>query len=126
MNFALDMYFKIIYCIKYNSMLIKMLGETMDSKKLSKIFKALSNENRLEIYLQIVKSSEKSFDTKCECFITDIIDRLNIGAPTISHHLKELSNAELIFTEKRGKFLVAKVNEQLIDEICNILRIKRD
>lgn len=31
-------------------------------------------------------------------------------APTISHHLKELSNAELIFTEKRGKFLVARVN----------------
>lgn len=98
----------------------------MDTKDLAKIFKALSNENRLEIYLQIVKSNEKEFDAKCECFISDIIDKLNIGAPTISHHLKELSNAKLIFTEKRGKFLVAKVNEELLNELCSVLTLKRD
>lgn len=98
----------------------------MDTKDLAKIFKALSNENRLEIYLQIVRSNEKEFDAKCECFISDIIDKLNIGAPTISHHLKELSNAKLIFTEKRGKFLVAKVNEELLNELCSVLTLKRD
>lgn len=98
----------------------------MDTKDLAKIFKALSNENRLEIYLQIVKSNEKSFDAKCECFISDVIDKLNIGAPTISHHLKELSNANLIFTEKRGKFLVARVNEDLLNEITDLLKIKKE
>jgi DNA-binding transcriptional ArsR family regulator len=103
-----------------------VLGVIMDVKELAKIFKALSNENRLEIYLQIVKSSEKSFDAKCECFISEVIEKLNIGAPTISHHLKELSNANLIFTEKRGKFLVAKVNEELLNELCNLLKFKRD
>jgi len=51
---------------------------------------------------------------------------LNIGAPTISHHLKELSAARLIFTEKRGKFLVAKVNQELLNEICNLLTFKRN
>ncbi|MBX4265634.1 ArsR/SmtB family transcription factor [Clostridium estertheticum] len=95
----------------------------MNSKKLAKIFKALSNENRLEIYLQIVKSNEQSFSTQDECFIIDIISKLSIGAPTISHHLKELSNAELIFTEKRGKFLIAKINEELIEEVCAMLKI---
>jgi len=98
----------------------------MHTKELSKIFKALSNENRLEIYLQIVKSNEKSFDAKCECFISDVIEKLNIGAPTISHHLKELSNAKLIFTEKRGKFLVARVNEELLNEINELLKIKKE
>ena len=98
----------------------------MEVKELAKVFKALSNENRLELYFQIVKSSEKSFDAKCECFINEVIDKLNIGAPTISHHLKELSNANLIFTEKRGKFLIATVNQQLLDEINSILTIKRD
>ena len=97
----------------------------MDAKKLAKIFKALSNENRVELYLEIVKSNEQSFSTDNQCFIADIIGKLNIGAPTISHHLKELSNAGLIFTEKRGKFLVAKVNEQLIDEVCTVLKIKK-
>ncbi len=95
----------------------------MNSKKLAKIFKALSNENRLEIYLQIVKSNEQSFNTEDECFIIDIISKLSIGAPTISHHLKELSNAELIFTERRGKFLIAKINEELVEEVCAMLKI---
>lgn len=97
----------------------------MDTKDLAKIFKALSNENRLEIYLQIVKSTEKSFDAKCECFISDVIDKLNIGAPTISHHLKELTNAKLIFTERKGKFLVARVNEELLNEINDLLKLKK-
>lgn len=98
----------------------------MDTRELARIFKALSNENRLQLYFQIVKSTEKNFDTNCECFINDVISKLNIGAPTISHHLKELSNANLIFTEKKGKFLVAKANEELLNEICSILTIKRD
>lgn len=98
----------------------------MDIRELARIFKALSNENRLELYFQIIKSTEKSFDTDCECFISDVISKLNIGAPTISHHLKELSNANLIFTEKKGKFLVARANEELLNEVCSILTIKRN
>lgn len=97
----------------------------METKKLAKIFKALSNENRVELYLEIVKSNEQRFNTDMLCFITDIISNLNIGAPTISHHLKELSNAELIFIEKRGKFLIAKVNENLVEEVCDMIKIKK-
>ncbi|MGH4124705.1 MAG: ArsR/SmtB family transcription factor [Clostridium sp.] len=97
----------------------------MDIKKMTKIFKALSNENRLEIYLEIVKNSEQSYDANNECFISEILDALKIGAPTISHHLKELSNAELIFTEKRGKFLVARVNEELVGEVFDAMKRKR-
>ena len=64
----------------------------MDTKELASIYKALSNENRLEIYLQILNSYEENYDAGCECFVTEIIGKLKIGAPTISHHLKELSN----------------------------------
>jgi len=97
----------------------------MDTKQLAKIMKALSNPNRLELYLEIVKMHESSYETECiECLITDIIDSLNIGAPTISHHLKELSNAELIITERRGKFLVARINEKTVEEAAKILSIK--
>jgi predicted transcriptional regulator len=45
------------------------------------------------------------------------MQKLNIGAPTISHHLKELSNAGLIKTEKSGKFLVAHINRELLAEL---------
>ena len=52
----------------------------MNSKELAKIFKALSNENRLEIYMEILRCTEKSYedDNCCECFLTDIISKFNI------------------------------------------------
>lgn len=93
----------------------------MDTKQMAKIFKALSNENRLELYFQIIKTQEASFEKGEECFITDIMDCLNVGAPTISHHLKELTNADLIVTERRGKFLVARANQVLVQEVCRML-----
>jgi DNA-binding transcriptional ArsR family regulator len=93
----------------------------MDTKIMAKIFKALSNPNRLELYLKIAEAHEASFETGGECLVTDIIDCLNIGAPTISHHIKELVNADLISTEKRGKFLICKVNEKLVAEVIKVL-----
>jgi len=97
----------------------------MDTKKAAKIFKALSNPNRLELYFKIANMHESSFQTNCECFVTDIISSLNIGAPTISHHIKELVNADLISTEKKGKFLICRVNEELIEEVSKLLSIQR-
>ncbi|MDF2876823.1 MAG: transcriptional regulator, ArsR family [Sporomusa sp.] len=97
----------------------------MDTKKMAKIFKALSNPNRLELYLKIAEAHEASFQSGCECFVTDIIDCLNIGAPTISHHIKELANADLITTEKRGKFLICRINEQLVAEVTKILALQQ-
>ena len=95
----------------------------MNTKQLAKIFKALSNPNRLKLFLEIVKNHETSFQTSGECFITDIIGSLNIGAPTISHHLKELANADLISTERKGKFLVAKLNENMLNEVKKVLSL---
>ena len=94
-----------------------------DCRKYAKIFKALSNENRLELYLKIVKMHEASFERGCECFISDIKDCFNIGAPTISHHLKELENAGLVITEKKGKFVVCRVDEAAANEVSELLRI---
>lgn len=87
----------------------------MTVKQLANIHKALSNENRLEIFLSILENEEKSFDS-CGCLMTVIMDKLCIGAPTISHHLKELVSAGLIETKKEGKYLVAHVNREVLNE----------
>ena len=90
---------------------------------MAKVFKSLSNPNRLELYLQIVKAQESSYKSGCECLISDIAKSLKIGAPTISHHLKELTNPELIFTERKGKFVVARFNEVMVNEAKELLQI---
>ena len=87
----------------------------MTTKQLTKIYKALSNENRLEIFLNILNCNQNSFESDCP--ITGIMKNLCIGAPTISHHLKELSNAGLIETKKEGKYLLAHVNQELLAEL---------
>lgn len=91
----------------------------MDTKKYANIMKALSHPNRLELFLEIAKAQEKDYE-ECECLISEIVKCFNIGAPTISHHLKDLSNAGLITTEKRGKFLAAKVNTEIMEELRNL------
>jgi ArsR family transcriptional regulator len=99
------------------------MENSMDTKKMAKVFKALSNPNRLELYLQIVEKQENCYKANCDCLISDIAKSLNIGAPTISHHLKELSNAELIFTERKGKYLVARVNDEMVNEVNELLKL---
>ena len=91
----------------------------MDIKRYSNIMKALSHPNRLELFLEIAKYQKKDYQ-ECACLISDIAKCFKRGAPTISHHLKELSNAGLITTEKEGKFLVATVNKEVLKELIDL------
>ena len=91
----------------------------MESKKLTKIFKALSNPNRLKLYYEISKKNEAFFETGC--FVYKISEKFNIGAPTISHHLKELENADLITTQRVGKQVTAQINEETFNKIKDII-----
>ncbi len=95
-----------------------------NTKRLAKVMKALANEHRLALYLGIAQHEESDFETSdCHCNIRDIVKAFTLTAPTISHHLKELSNADLIVTEKRGKFLVARVNRDTLAEVEQVLAL---
>ncbi len=97
-----------------------------DPGRMAKVFKALSNENRLELFIEILKMRETCFETEeTECFITDIMESMKIGAPTVSHHIKELTNAGLVVTERRGKFLAARINDEILREVIDFLSLKK-
>ena len=95
----------------------------MDTKKITKIMKALSNPNRFELFMEISKRNQSSYEGE-DCFVFNIMEKFKIGAPTISHHLRELTNADLIITERKGKFLVARVNEQTLREFTDVINMK--
>jgi ArsR family transcriptional regulator len=84
-------------------------------QKLARAFKALANESRLTIYREVLNRQRDRIgpEEPAGCMVFDMINKLNIGAPTISHHVKELVNAELITVERDGKFLVCHLNDTM-------------
>lgn len=63
-------------------------------EKAVKIFKALGDESRIEI-IELLRSG-----TKCGC---ELLNALNIGQPTLSHHMHILCDAGLVDACKDGK-----------------------
>ena len=61
-----------------------------------KIFKALADDNRLEI-MEILMSG-----AKCGC---ELLDALKIGQSTLSHHMRILCEAGLVDACKEGKWM---------------------
>ncbi|MBM6622037.1 helix-turn-helix transcriptional regulator [Micrococcaceae bacterium RIT802] len=60
------------------------------------VFKALSDPNRLRL-LSIVKAGNDG-----EACVCDLTAPLDLGQPTVSHHLRILVDAGLLQREKRG------------------------
>ncbi len=86
----------------------------INTKNLAKVFKALSDENRLKILSSIYTKECKCNELSCrnESCIKDLSKSLNITVPTISHHIKELVNAGLITTKKEGRWVYCRINQR--------------
>lgn len=67
-----------------------------DAPAVARILKALSDPNRLRL-LSIVKAGVGG-----EACVCDLTEPLDLGQPTVSHHLKILVDAGLLHREKRG------------------------
>ncbi|WP_417234138.1 ArsR/SmtB family transcription factor [Arthrobacter sp.] len=62
----------------------------------ARILKAIADPNRLRL-LSIIKAGQDG-----EACVCDLTEPLDLGQPTVSHHLKILVDAGLIRREKRG------------------------
>lgn len=93
-----------------------------DNGNLARAFKALSNPNRLRIYREFVRYCDSGQPAPVEdmpmgCLLGEAIKRLNIGAPTVSHHIKELVDAGLITTMRQGRQLFCAVEPGMRDQL---------
>ena len=95
-----------------------------DTKSLSRVFKALSNPHRLDLFLRIKKHHQLDMnrEKKKTCFLSSICENLNLGAPTVSHHLKELVNAGLVEVGKEGKFAVCTLNPGALKDVQDVFK----
>jgi ArsR family transcriptional regulator len=50
--------------------------------------------------------------------VNDIVARIDVAQPTVSHHLKILKNAGLVCSERRGKQVLYTLNQERMAEGC--------
>lgn len=74
-----------------------------EHEKNAKVFKAFCDENRLMI-LELLRTGEK-----CAC---KLLDDLQIGQSTLSHHMKILCDSGVVNARKEGKWTYYSINEE--------------
>lgn len=96
---------------------------TPDVKRLARVFRALGNPNRLQIFMNLLEESRLDLakGRRHDCFLAKLLGGLDVGAPTVSHHVKELADAGLIDTERDGKQLVCSVNPDALRALRALL-----
>ena len=80
---------------------------TFNTNELAEAFKALSNPNRLKIFLRLLSCCKPgticSVDAINGFCVSELGEDLAVAPSTLSHHIKELQRAGLIKTQRRGK-----------------------
>lgn len=95
---------------------------------LSKVLGVLANPTRLKIYTLILKGAcepDPTSKAATNC-AKRIAEKLNLNQPTVSNHIKELVNANLVIVRKSGKhsylFGVKKTSSLVFDFASQIKR----
>lgn len=79
------------------------------SAQLDRIFEALASGPRRQILAYL---------TEAELSTSELAERFSMSAPAISRHLSVLENAGLVTSERRGQFVLYKLNA---DSLVNSL-----
>ena len=79
----------------------------MTREEVANICKAMSDANRLRI-IEMLTSGEK-----CGC---ELLEELQVTQPTLSHHMKVLSDCGLVSSRKDGKWHHYSINRERFAE----------
>ncbi len=99
----------------------------LNMKQKIKIFKALGNETRFKIFKNVftggyacsIDKSKPNEDiiAQATC-VSTIAEHFDFALPTISRHLKELKDADIIIMTKISNKIYIKPNPQIIEELA--------
>ncbi len=89
--------------------------DAAEAQKRALVFKALADPNRLRL-VSIVRAS-----TGGEACVCDLTEPLDLGQPTVSHHLKILVDAGLLDREKRGTWVYYSLVPGALDRAAALL-----
>ena len=78
-------------------------------------FLALGQESRLNIFRLIVQRGDEGLTPG------QIIEKLGIPNATLSFHLKELAQADLLVVERQSRNLIYRPNAKLVQDLSDFL-----
>ena len=83
--------------------------------ELEQVFKALADRNRVRI-LNVLASADGAV---CVC---TLLPALGLAQPTVSYHLKLLTDAGLLERDRRGRFAYYRIAEGALDRLGDLVR----
>jgi ArsR family transcriptional regulator len=92
------------------------LGED-EALATAELFKALADPARVRIVNTLAGSGEPV----CAC---DFEPALGLSQPTVSHHLRKLTEAGLIEREQRGKWAYFSLNRDAVEKLAAVADLK--
>ncbi len=94
------------------------LNEPIDretAEDLARLLKAVADPARLQL-LALLRSMEN-----CEACVCDLTEPLELTQPTVSHHLKVLTDAGIVAKEKRGYWTWYSIVPNRLTELAAVL-----
>jgi len=91
----------------------------MGKWKFEKISRSLSDVSRISIL--------QKFKTKKGCvYCSEINEMLELTQPAVSHHLKQLVDADLLISEKEGRIIKYSLNPKALNDYIDFLNALKD
>jgi ArsR family transcriptional regulator len=93
-----------------------------DVERLVAAFAALSNPQRLRMFIRLASTRCSGRDEPAEpgrfCCATEVGAGLDIAGSTVSHHLKELRQAGLVHVERRGRRIDCWASQEMLQRMA--------
>ncbi len=88
--------------------------------QLARMFGALGDPTRVRL-LSLIAAYEGG-----EACICDLTEPVGLSQPTVSHHMKRLTEAGLVTREQRGKWAFYRINNDVLALLSESLRVGSD
>jgi ArsR family transcriptional regulator len=84
-----------------------------DALELERLFRALGDRHRVKILNLIFGAAEPV----CVC---ELVPALGLAQPTVSYHLKQLTDAGLLLRERRGTYAFYRVAPEALERVRSV------
>jgi ArsR family transcriptional regulator, arsenate/arsenite/antimonite-responsive transcriptional repressor len=86
-----------------------------EAADLGRLFRVLGDRHRVKILNILLRAGGEAV---CVC---EFIEHLGLAQPTVSYHLKQLTDAGLLEREKRGTFAYFRVRSEAMERLHGLV-----